>query len=65
MNRTLPRNGGHTADLKARHLDCLVINYLRKEISDVPYQTVLGVIGHAFWECFDRPCSQRIEYALS
>ena len=43
--QTLPRNSGNTADLKARRLDCLVINYFRSQISDAEYQTVRGVFA--------------------
>jgi hypothetical protein len=39
VNKQLPRNGGR--DLKARNLDCLVINYLLQQLSgERSYQTV-------------------------
>lgn len=38
----LPINGGRTSDLKARRLDCLVINYFRAKVAAVEYQTVRG-----------------------
>jgi hypothetical protein len=41
----LPTNGGKTSDLKARRLDCLVINYnyFRAKVASIQYQTVRGV----------------------
>jgi hypothetical protein len=39
----LPENGGNTSDLKARRLDCLVINYFRAKVTSVQYDTVRGV----------------------
>jgi hypothetical protein len=39
----MPVNGGNTSDLKARRLDCLVINYFRATVASAQYQTVRGV----------------------
>jgi len=43
--KPIPANTGRDRDLKNRQLDCLVINWLHKEMDDARFESVRGIFA--------------------